>query len=195
MAALSFRTTRYPALAEVRCAEAIGLRLNRSVSPWALSPCSSAQNQAGKAGHAETHTTWRSYGGSPDGSQYSALQQIDRSNVKKLQIAWTYRTGDDRRYAFNPLVIDGTMYVLAKNNAIVAWIAATGKEIWTHPTDPNTTLITNRGIDYWENAGRSDRRLIFALRNETPGIRCPHGAADPSVRHQRHSRPACRTRT
>jgi len=134
--------------------------------PWALSPCASAQNQAGKAGDAETHTTWRSYGGSPDGSQYSALQQIDRSNVKKLQIAWTYRTGDDRRYAFNPLVIDGTMYVLAKNNAIVALDAATGKEIWTHPTDPNTTLITNRGIDYWENADRSDRRLIFALRNE-----------------------------
>src|ERR1700722_354460 len=103
----------------------------------ALSP--SASGQDGKA--AATHTTWRNYGGSPDGSQYSALHQIDRSNVKKLQIAWTYRTGDDRKYAFNPLVIDGTMYVLAKNNAIVALDAATGKEIWTHPTDPNTTLI------------------------------------------------------
>ena len=138
-----------------------------------LSPCASAQ--AGKAGAAETHTTWRSYGGSPDGSQYSALRQIDRSNVKKLQIAWTYRTGDDRKYAFNPLVIDGTMYVLAKNNAIVALDAATGKEIWTHPTDPNTTLITNRGIDYWENADGSDRRLIFAVRQRTPGTGCPHG--------------------
>jgi quinoprotein glucose dehydrogenase len=128
-----------------------------------LSPCASAQ--AGKAGGAENHTTWHNYGGSSDGSQYSALHQIDRSNVKKLQIAWTYRTGDDRKYAFNPLVIDGTMYVLAKNNAIVALDAATGKEIWTHPTDPNTTLITNRGIDYWENADRSDRRLIFSISN------------------------------
>ena len=109
-----------------------------------LSPWASAQNQAGKAGAADTHATWRSYGGSPDGSQYSALHQIDRSNVTKLQIAWTYRTGDDRKYAFNPLVIEGTMYVLAKNNAIVALDAATGKEIWRHPTDPNTTLITNR---------------------------------------------------
>ena len=137
-----------------------------ALSPCALPLCAPAQNQAGKTGGAETHTTWRSYGGSQDGSQYSALHQIDRSNVKKLQVAWTYATGDDRRYAFNPLVIDGTMYVLAKNNAIVALDAATGKEIWTHPTDPHTTLITNRGIDYWENADRSDRRLIFALRNE-----------------------------
>jgi quinoprotein glucose dehydrogenase len=126
----------------------------------------SAQDHAGKAGTAEAHTTWRNYGGSPDGSQYSALRQINRSNVKELQVAWTYRTGDDRKYAFNPIVVDGTMYVLARNNSIVALDAATGKEIWTHPTDANTTLITNRGIDYWESADRSDRRLLFSLRNQ-----------------------------
>ena len=84
----------------------------------------------------QDHNTWRSYGGSEDGTQYSGLTQINRSNVKQLQVAWTYRTGDDRRYAFNPLVIDGTMYVLAKKNSMVALDAATGKEIWTHPTDP-----------------------------------------------------------
>jgi quinoprotein glucose dehydrogenase len=126
----------------------------------------SAQDHAGKADTAEAHTTWRNYGGSPDGSQYSALRQINRSNVKELQVAWTYRTGDDRKYAFNPIVVDRTMYVLARNNSIVALDAVTGKELWTHPTDPNTTLITNRGIDYWESADRSDRRLLFALRNE-----------------------------
>jgi quinoprotein glucose dehydrogenase len=126
----------------------------------------SAQDHASKADTGEAHTAWRNYGGSPDGAQYSALRQINRSNVKELQVAWTYRTGDDKKYAFNPIVVDGTMYVLAKNNSIVALDAATGKEIWTHPTDPNTTLITNRGIDYWESADRSDRRLIFSLGNE-----------------------------
>ena len=126
----------------------------------------SAQDHAGKPDTADAHTAWRNYGGSPDGAQYSALRQINRSNVKDLQVAWTYRTGDDKKYAFNPIVVDGTMYVLAKNNSIVALDAATGKEIWTHPTDPNSTLITNRGIDYWESADRSDRRLIFSLRNE-----------------------------
>jgi quinoprotein glucose dehydrogenase len=126
----------------------------------------SAQDRASKADTAEAHTTWRNYGGSPDGSQYSALRQINRSNVKELQVAWTHGTGDDRKYVFNPIVVDRTMYVLAKNNSIVALDAATGKEIWTHPTDPNTTLITNRGIDYWESADRSDRRLLFSVRNE-----------------------------
>jgi quinoprotein glucose dehydrogenase len=127
---------------------------------------SSAQDHANQAYTADSHTTWREYGGSPDGSQYSALRQINRSNVNKLQVAWTYRTGDDRKYSFNPLVIDGTMYVLAQNNSIVALNAETGKQIWMHPTDPKTTLITNRGINYWESADRSDRRLIFSVGNE-----------------------------
>jgi quinoprotein glucose dehydrogenase len=121
---------------------------------------------ATKVPTAETHTTWRAYGGAADGAQYSALRQINRSNVKKLQVAWTYRTGDDRKYSFNPLIVDGVMYVLAKNNSIVALDAATGKEIWTHATDGKTTLITNRGIDYWESTDRSDRRLLFSLSNQ-----------------------------
>ena len=38
------------------------------------------------------HTTWREYGGAADGAQYSALHQVDRSNVSRLQVAWTYKT-------------------------------------------------------------------------------------------------------
>lgn len=111
------------------------------------------------------YTTWSSYGGSPQGAQYSALSQINRTNVSKLQVAWTYKTGDDRKYSFNPLIVNGTMYVLAKDNTIVALDAATGKQLWAHPTDAKTTLLTNRGINYWESPDHSDRRLIFAVNN------------------------------
>ena len=130
----------------------------------------------GCPGHAQdktqaaAHTTWRDYGGSPDGGQYSALGQVNKTNVARLKVAWTYRTGDDRRYAFNPLVIDGVMYVMAKQNSIVALDAASGKELWTHPTDPDTTLLTNRGLNYWESPDRSDRRLLFAVRNQLQAI-------------------------
>ncbi len=50
------------------------------------------------------------------------------------------------------------MYVLAKNMALVALDAATGKEIWTHE---NQGAIGDRGINYWESADRTDRRLLF----------------------------------
>ena len=110
---------------------------------------------------AQTHTTWRDYSGSPDAAQYSALKQINRSNVRQLELAWTYLTGDDRHYFFNPIVIDRIMYVLAKNNSIVALDAATGSEIWTHTPSPAVKIVTNRGINYWESRDRTDRRLLF----------------------------------
>ena len=88
---------------------------------------------------AQDHTTWRDYGGASDSAQYSALTQINRSNVEQLKVAWTYPTGDGSKYFFNPLVVDGTMYVLAKNNSIVALDAATGKEIWTYAHDAGTS--------------------------------------------------------
>ena len=59
---------------------------------------------------------WREYLGGSDSSQYSSHRQIAKSNVARLEIAWTYSTGDDNQYLFNPIVIDGMMYVQAKNN-------------------------------------------------------------------------------
>jgi quinoprotein glucose dehydrogenase len=114
---------------------------------------------------AQTHSTWSDYAGASDASQYSSLAQVNRSNVRQLQVAWNYRTGDGDKYLFNPIVVDKTMYVLAHNHSIVALDAKTGKELWIHPTDPKTTLITNRGINYWESTDRSDRRLLFAADN------------------------------
>src|SRR5213075_801591 len=95
----------------------------------------------------QPYTTWSDYGGAADSMQYSALKQIDKSNVQQLELAWSYRTPlPGGRFAFSPLVVDDVMYVVAKNNAIVALDATTGKEIWTHPVE--TGQPTNRGLNY-----------------------------------------------
>src|ERR1700733_9612128 len=65
------------------------------------------------------HTTWSSYLGSPDSNQYSALKQINKSNVGKLEVAWSYPAGRGT-LRFNPIIHDGTIYVLGANRAIVA---------------------------------------------------------------------------
>src|SRR3982751_2925535 len=93
---------------------------------------------------AQDHTGWRDYAGASDSAQYSALTRITPKNVSKLEVAWTYPTGDGRKYFFNPLMVDGTLYVLAKNNSIVALNAATGKEIWTYSMTPAPTAMTTR---------------------------------------------------
>ena len=67
-------------------------------------------------------------------------------------------------------MVHGVLYVLAKKNSIVALDAATGKEIWTYTPDPPATIITNRGINYWESQDRADRRLLFAANHALQAI-------------------------
>ncbi len=110
------------------------------------------------------YTTWSDYGGAADSMQYSALKQIDKSNVAGLELAWTYKVSDHRgNFGFNPVVVDGTMYVLGRGNAIVALNAATGQQVWSHPSDE--PIVTQRGINYWQSKDGADRRLIFAAGN------------------------------
>jgi quinoprotein glucose dehydrogenase len=102
------------------------------------------------------------YGGGADSSHYSALDQIDKSNVKRLRVAWVYPTHDNRSYLFNPIVVGDVMYVLARNSSLVALEAATGKEIWIHENLPG---LSTRGIAFWQSKDGKDRRLIFAINN------------------------------
>ena len=110
----------------------------------------------------KNHKNWPDYGGGPDSSHFVELTQITKSNVSRLDVAWVYPNGDNHAYLFNQIVVDGVMYVLAKNNSLVALAAATGKEIWIHETLPG---LTSRGIAYWESKDRKDRRLIFAMND------------------------------
>ncbi|MEP6602238.1 MAG: PQQ-binding-like beta-propeller repeat protein, partial [Nitrospirota bacterium] len=110
----------------------------------------------------QNHKQWKDYGGGPDSSHFVALDQIKKSNVSQLQVAWVYPTEDNHAYLFNPIVVDNVMYVLAKKSSLVALDAATGKEIWIHENLPG---LTTRGIAYWESRNRKDRRLIFTIND------------------------------
>ena len=65
----------------------------------------------------QNHKQWPDYGGGPDSSHFIALDQINKSNVSQLQVAWVYPTGDGQAYLFNPIVVDNVMYVLATEKA------------------------------------------------------------------------------
>src|SRR5580700_5003271 len=105
------------------------------------------------------HKTWKQYGGGADQSHYMDLKQITKENVKQLQIIWNYADPEGGRgNFFNPIVVDGVMYVVAKGGAIVALDATTGKEIWTSRVFQR---IVRTGINYWESRDKKDRRLIF----------------------------------
>ena len=131
------------------------LLLTVTAAVLAISPA-----PGGQAGRART--TWRDYGGGPDNARYIELDQINRRTLSRLDIAWSYPTGDRLPYNFGPLVVDHVVYVLARNNSLVALDATTGQEIWVHA---DLQGIAPRGINYWESRDRKDRRLLFQRTN------------------------------
>ena len=114
-----------------------------------------AQGQSGPAKPAGAN--WSDYGGSADSMQYSALEADHQEQCEPARAGVvSSRAGSD--VAFNPVVVDGVMYVLGNRADSSAVDAATGKQIWSHPVEGNPA---ERGINYWESKDRSDRRLIF----------------------------------
>ena len=110
---------------------------------------------------ADNGTEWAGYGGGPDGIRYSSLNQIDRSNVGRLEVAWTYDSGDGPGGTqCQPLVAGGVLYAETPRHNVVALNAATGKEIWRF----DSGIVgrgPNRGVAYWTEGG--ERRILAAV--------------------------------
>jgi quinoprotein glucose dehydrogenase len=111
---------------------------------------------------------WTAIAGGPASLHYSKLNQITRENVKNLQVAWTFDTGDgDNRTDFEstPLEADGAIYLIGRRGQLFALDAATGKQLWA--LDPNAGKKTggntrNRGISYWTDG--KEKRLFLTVK-------------------------------
>ena len=125
----------------------------------------------------QPYTTWSAYGGTSDSMQYSALKQINKTNVSQLEQVFFYPAIGRGlgRFSFSPLVVGNVMYVGGKDNREIAALdAATGKVLWTHPCNGNPT---NRGYAYWQSKDGSDRRIIFSVEGRLQEIDARTGAS------------------
>ena len=110
---------------------------------------------------------WLTYNGNLSGNRYSELKQINKTNVSRLSLKWTFSIPlwsqflpDTPYYRENmryfgletvPIVADGIMYVTGPNQ-VFALDPRTGHQIW-HYSRPRTSglvsdasLGTNRGV-------------------------------------------------
>src|SRR3990172_6835847 len=91
---------------------------------------------------------WASYGGGPEQIRYSSLRQIHRGNVKDLEVAWTYDTGETGGLQTQPIIVDGVLYALTPSHKAFALRAATGELLWTFDSGIESRG-PNRGVMYW----------------------------------------------
>src|SRR5579872_1164371 len=132
--------------------------------------------------HAQ-YTEWKVYGGGSDNIRYSKLHQIDRKNVTRLQVAWTYDTGDmfpGSEMQCNPIVVDGVLYATTPKLRLIALDAATGTLRWSF--DPfagsKAPKARNRGVTYW------DQRIFVVARNYLYSIDARTGKLVPGFGEQ-----------
>src|ERR1700741_1781156 len=119
---------------------------------------------------------WRHWGADAAQTKYSAAADITPSNVKDLQLAWTWRTIDrasldhDVRpggFETTPLMIDNLLYATTSFHRIVALDPETGSQVWVF--DPRTyeegpplsgTGLNSRGLAFWRGDAGQTRLLI-----------------------------------
>ena len=118
---------------------------------------------------------WRHYGGDNAASRYTPLDQINESNVARLQIAWRRPALDAAVLAQSPqmraggsfrgtpLMIDGVLYAPNATGFVEAFDPGTGGTLWVEPPmEPGANGYrgaSTRGIAYWKS-GEDVRILV-----------------------------------
>jgi quinoprotein glucose dehydrogenase len=163
-----------------------------------------AASPASPGDPAQPDGEWRYYGRTAQGTRFSPLGQITPANAGKLELAWTFHTGDLPRPGENshgrefnlevtPIEVGDSVYVCTPHRSVIALDAASGKQRWRFDPDNDTAkniYLACRGVAYYEAPGGTacPRRIIsttadarlFALDAET-GKLCPDFGEDGYV--------------
>ena len=146
----------------------------------ALLACGLAIGQMGTAGAGGAGQEWLVAGHDPGAMRYSPLRQINRTNVARLERAWTYEvptTPNSWVQAFEstPLMIGDALYFATQTGMAISLDAETGKQMWTFnpygAASGKVRPLPNRGMAYWKGKspetcdGRrdaDDSRIFYA---------------------------------
>lgn len=141
---------------------------------------------------------WQAVGANSGQMKYSPLAQITKNNVGRLEVAWTYRTGEltrrgkvinESKFEATPIIADGKLVFCTPFNRVAALDPVTGREIWVFDAQIDLSVtpankFNCRGLARWSDPApkkgapcaerlfmaTNDRRL-FALDART-GARC-----------------------
>ncbi|MDH3649957.1 MAG: pyrroloquinoline quinone-dependent dehydrogenase [Saprospiraceae bacterium] len=129
---------------------------------------------------------WNVYKGDNESSSYSALDQINRSNVSQLEVAWTLTFSDVPagvsygKYECNPIIIDHVLYATSSRSWLYAVDACNGEEIWSFdPFEGERGGGMKRGVSYWYD-GVGDERILFTAGNHLLAVDARTGKPIPT---------------
>jgi quinoprotein glucose dehydrogenase len=131
----------------------------------------------GTMGAPPQQSDWPVYGGSPEGNRYSSLSQINRSNVSKLQVAWTYNSDETGGLQTSPLIVDGVVYAYTPTQKVIALDGATGTLLWKFDSGV-IGRQPDRGLTYWTDG--TEKRLFAAVMSSVYALDTKTGKPIPT---------------
>ncbi|SHE48364.1 quinoprotein glucose dehydrogenase [Fodinibius roseus] len=141
-----------------------------------LSACQEKKPEADK-----DYREWKVFKGDKGSTGYSELDQINKENVDRLEVAWTYHSGDARKPGSqtSPIIVDGVMYLTTPGIKVAALDAATGEEIWVFDPfkgEDEEPVAVNRGVAYWEGKQGNDRRIFLTADDKLYALDAQSGS-------------------
>jgi len=118
----------------------------------------------GTLSQTSTELDWPTYGGNSENTHYSPLNQINKSNVSQLEVAWSFDTGETGGLETSPIEVDGAVYGVSPSQKVLSLDAATGKLKWKFDSSIAGTQPV-RGLTYWSSPDKHDRRIIVGVMN------------------------------
>ncbi|MFZ1141036.1 MAG: PQQ-binding-like beta-propeller repeat protein [Candidatus Sulfotelmatobacter sp.] len=138
------------------------------VSMAPAAPIDGTTSSTKKAPDKKESHDWPIYGGTPENNHFSGLTQINRKNVKRLRVAWTFDTEESGGLQTSPIVVQGVLYGLTPSQKVFALNAATGKLLWKFDSGIRGTQ-PDRGLAYWSDGEgkdkNKDRRILVGVMN------------------------------
>ena len=119
---------------------------------WVFVACVGLPSQTAR------NVDWPVYGGQEAGDHYSALTQINRTNVSQLAEVWRFDSQESGGLETSPIVVGRMLYAYTATQKVIALDAATGRLIWKFDSGVKGTQPT-RGVSYWTDGKRG---VIFA---------------------------------
>ncbi len=125
----------------------------------------------------QEHQDWPAYGGTPENNHYSKLAQINRSNVKRLAVLWSFDTLEEGGLQTSPIIVEGVLYGITPTQKVFALDALTGRLLWKFDSGIRGTQ-PDRGLAYWAN--RKDKRILVGVMNFVYALDAATGKPIPS---------------
>lgn len=92
--------------------------------------------------------TWATYNGDYSGRRYSQLDQINKDNVSRVPLAWSFQT-HAQALKSTPLEVNGILYFSVPDQ-VWAVDARTGRQVWHFSRPSEGDHIGNRGVAMYQ---------------------------------------------